>query len=429
MTKKPTVVAGLRLRRLMEIPAPPITLPQKDYLQYNHTDSCSPYRWTARESYQFMYARPWQMVNDFYSDAVNGRRSLSELFGKQVGFTTCTIHDDAENVEDCNQSVSGPAAERTGKWARVTFKIVLSYHGSSFDGWQKQPNLNTVQGLVESSLGKFVDEKKMQLLKEKKLPIDVCSVVAGRTDKGVTALNQVCSFYTWRKDVMAQDIENAINDITPGKIRAISVSKVSREFHPNFAAKWRHYLYIFPLHDEIVDDEASQCKKDRYEQCVSEKNCRDVVDDDFRNEQDTRKKPTSFEVNRVNNLLNQLEGKLLSYKIFARDTKASRNVGPPTECFVFHARASEANLLCDEDGTIKKTMCVELVANRFLRKMVRVLVATAVREAAAGAEDDMLLKLMDATCRRATAPPAPPDGLCLLGVGYTDFDRKYCLIL
>lgn len=61
--------------------------------------------------------------------------------------------------------------------------------------------------------------------------------------------------------------------------------------------------------------------------------------------------------------------------------------------------------------------------------MVRVLVATAVREAAAGAEDDMLLKLMDATCRRATAPPAPPDGLCLLGVGYTDFDRKCCLIL
>ncbi|KAF3625198.1 Two-component response regulator ARR22 [Capsicum annuum] len=56
--------------------------------------------------------------------------------------------------------------------------------------------------------------------------------------------------------------------------------------------------------------------------------------------------------------------------------------------------------------------------------MVRVLVATVIREAAAGAGDDALRKLMDATCRRATAPPAPSDGLCLVDVGYTDYDRR-----
>lgn len=61
-------------------------------------------------------------------------------------------------------------------------------------------------------------------------------------------------------------------------------------------------------------------------------------------------------------------------------------------------------------------------------QMVRVLVATAVREAAAGADSDALLKLMDATCRRATAPPAPPDGLCLVDVGYQEFKHKNCLI-
>lgn len=60
--------------------------------------------------------------------------------------------------------------------------------------------------------------------------------------------------------------------------------------------------------------------------------------------------------------------------------------------------------------------------------MVRVLVATAMREAAAGADEDALLKLMDATCRRATAPPAPPDGLCLADVGYSDFNPRFCLI-
>lgn len=61
--------------------------------------------------------------------------------------------------------------------------------------------------------------------------------------------------------------------------------------------------------------------------------------------------------------------------------------------------------------------------------MVRVLVATAIREAAAGADDDALLNLMDATCRRATAPPAPPEGLCLVDVGYGEFKQENCLII
>lgn len=60
--------------------------------------------------------------------------------------------------------------------------------------------------------------------------------------------------------------------------------------------------------------------------------------------------------------------------------------------------------------------------------MVRVLVATSIREAAAGAEDNVLLKLMEASCRRATAPPAPPDGLCLVDVGYAEFNPEKCLI-
>lgn len=104
----------------------------------------------------------------------------------------------------------------------------------------------------------------------------------------------------------------------------------------------------------------------------------------------------------------------------------------------------------------RRVMCVELVANRFLRKvifskpfllspiplsaawpkkstktrfqMVRVLVATSIREAAAGAENDALLKLVEASCRRATAPPAPSEGLCLFDVGYVDFDPQSCLI-
>ncbi|KAJ4799121.1 tRNA pseudouridine synthase [Rhynchospora pubera] len=98
---------------------------------------------------------------------------------------------------------------------------------------------------------------------------------------------------------------------------------------------------------------------------------------------------------------------------------------------MFHCRAEETTLPStdkESEGGIK-VMCVELVANRFLRKMVRVLVATAIREAAAGVEQDALITLLDATCRHATAPPAPPDGLCLVDVGYDEFKREKCFIL
>ncbi|XP_022639989.1 uncharacterized protein LOC106765566 [Vigna radiata var. radiata] len=393
----------------------------ESHVHYNHTDPSKYARWTARESFQFMYARPWQIVNDFYLDIVRANLSLSLLFGPQ----TILDHNDTgiAALSDQTELESVASEDRSGRWARTTFKIILSYHGGSFDGWQKQPGLNTVQSIVEVSLGKFVDEKKTQLLKDKGLPIEGCAVVAGRTDKGVTGLQQVCSFYTWKKDVKPRDIEDAINQAAVGKLRVVSVSEVSRVFHPNFSAKWRRYLYIFPLTDGYRDqgnDNGESCDISRYNE---------IHDSSSKDEIENQEKSYVFSVSKVNRLLQKLEGKLLSYKMFARDTKASRNDGPPTECFVYHARAMEVKLPTADCGEETKAMCVELVANRFLRKMVRVLVATSIREAAAGAEDDALIKLMDATCRRATAPPAPPDGLCLVDVGYTEFDPQKCFIL
>ncbi|GMQ07605.1 hypothetical protein CsSME_00051736 [Camellia sinensis var. sinensis] len=172
---------------------------KKVYHHYDHTDACKNSRWTARECYEFMYSRPWQQVLDYYSDVVNGRMSLSALFPTEHRELSPQMHSvckDGEIIEasEKSESASVSTKDRSGRWARLTFKIVLSYLGGSFEGWQKQPGLNTVQGLVEGSLGRFVDEKKANQLKDKGSPIEGAVVVAGRTDKGVTALQQVCSF-------------------------------------------------------------------------------------------------------------------------------------------------------------------------------------------------------------------------------------------
>lgn len=78
------VAAGKRFRRFsMESQR---HAEKKVYVHYNHTDSCKFARWTAKESYEFMHARPWQNVVDFYSDMVTGRLTLSDLFGTEVGY-------------------------------------------------------------------------------------------------------------------------------------------------------------------------------------------------------------------------------------------------------------------------------------------------------------------------------------------------------
>ncbi|RID49882.1 hypothetical protein BRARA_H00650 [Brassica rapa] len=404
------------------------------YAHYHHGDACSKARWNTRETFRFMYDRPWQHVLDFYSNAVARKLSVLNLFEPNI-----LAHDDGEREGlplETELETCGRKDGRTGRWERVNFKILLSYNGASFDGWQKQPDLHTVQSVVEKSLGAFVDEKKAQLLKKKCKPLEGRVLVAGRTDKGVSALNQVCSFYTWRKDIEPIDIEDAINKDASGKLRVVSVSKVSREFHPNFSAKWRRYLYIFPLdhacgsgkdRENLIFDENLGKQRNGL---LSEENTEGVgeKDDELETEEVDGAKPSDFSVSKVDQLLQQLQGKLLSYKMFARDLKAARNEGPPTECFMYHARAAEIRLPSPEYVEGRRVMCVELVANRFLRKMVRVLVATSIREAAAGAENDALLKLVEASCRRATAPPAPSEGLCLFDVGYVDFDPHSSLI-
>ena len=63
-----------------------------------------------------------------------------------------------------------------------TFKLTLCYDGTRYDGWQRQGNSeNTIQGRLETLLSRLLDQ-----------PVELAG--SGRTDAGVHALEQVCSF-------------------------------------------------------------------------------------------------------------------------------------------------------------------------------------------------------------------------------------------
>lgn len=406
------------------------TQPTSMHDHYYHDDHLDPYRWNPKECHRYLEDRPWADVLKFYSQVAIDRISLSDLI-----FLGQAEHAGSKKTYHVK---NGPPAAATtpknslkelkgGKWERITYKIVLSYDGSAFIGWQRQPGLLTVQGVLEQALGRFVDGKRAASLEAEGVPVEAAISVAGRTDKGVHAAGQVCSFYTWQRGIKSVDIETLINRLAPQALRVVNLEQVSRTFHPNFSAQWRRYVYILPLHDLEIEGTHAQ------ENSTATPSGTVEISGENKDGRDSKipRKPERFDVVAVNELLSQLEGQPLSYTVFARDTKTSRSRGAPTECIIYHARAAVAELPMMDDVFEKerrRVMCVELVANRFLRKMVRVLVATSIREAAAGAPRDGLLRLMGTTCRRATAPPAPACGLCLAEVSYNDFSAANLLI-
>jgi hypothetical protein len=80
-----------------------------------------------------------------YHSHFNNFNHLVQILLPQKDYT---LHTTGEDYPKSSEKETPPISSkgRGGRWERANFKIVLSYHGGSFDGWQKQPGLNTVQG-------------------------------------------------------------------------------------------------------------------------------------------------------------------------------------------------------------------------------------------------------------------------------------------
>ncbi len=108
-------------------------------------------------------------------------------------------------------------------------KVILSYDGAEFSGWQVQPDTVTVQGTLASAIGRITGEK-------------VLPQGSGRTDAGVHALAQVMTFVT-ESSVPAGNFLKALNDILPVSVRVLEVREVASEFHARHSAKAKTYRY------------------------------------------------------------------------------------------------------------------------------------------------------------------------------------------
>ncbi len=108
-------------------------------------------------------------------------------------------------------------------------KLTLAYDGSPFNGWQIQPGLPTIQGLLSAAIGRMTAEK-------------VLPQGSGRTDAGVHALAQVASFTT-ESTIPAENFMKGLNANLPGEIRVLSVDEVAADFHARHSARTKTYRY------------------------------------------------------------------------------------------------------------------------------------------------------------------------------------------
>jgi tRNA pseudouridine38-40 synthase len=109
------------------------------------------------------------------------------------------------------------------------YKIVLSYDGTDYHGWQRQPKKRTIQGMIEGALSKIAQKK-------------IAVVGAGRTDAGVHAQGQVANFKAAFK-IAEAELLNGLNALLPDDIRVTDLEKVPLDFDARRNARRKIYQY------------------------------------------------------------------------------------------------------------------------------------------------------------------------------------------
>lgn len=109
------------------------------------------------------------------------------------------------------------------------YALRLAYEGAAFRGFQRQPGLPTVQDALEPALRALGLAGRLD--------------VAARTDAGVSALDQVVSFWSTRA-LDPAELRRQVNAGTPPELVCLDAAPVAPSFHARASARSRTYVYL-----------------------------------------------------------------------------------------------------------------------------------------------------------------------------------------
>lgn len=248
-----------------------------------------------------------------------------------------------------------------------SLKLTISYVGTAYAGWQRQPDRVTVQSLLERALRQVTGER-------------IRTAAAGRTDAGVHALKQIvsCSTSTHLTNAV---LLRAVNACLPHDICVLDIEDAPAGFHAVRDAVGKRYRYLIqtgPL--------------------------RDV-----------------FAIDRVWHVWYRLDipamQEAAQYLIGEHDFRSFQTAGSPrkrTVRCVSHLEITHAPSLAGE------RIAIEIEADGFLYNMVRNMVGTLVEVGRGRMAPQGVQQILAAGDRRRAGPTAPPHGLYLVDVRFRE---------
>ncbi|GAA3765101.1 tRNA pseudouridine(38-40) synthase TruA [Terriglobus aquaticus] len=259
-----------------------------------------------------------------------------------------------------------------------TWKLVLSYDGSDFCGWQVQPGRRTVQGDLQRVLREVLGE-------------DILPQGSGRTDTGVHAEGQVVSV-SLRSPIPPDRLQRALNRKLPGSVRVLSAEVVAPDFHARGRVAWKQYTYcIF---------------RRRLPGSAEERICPPLL---ARSAWDCR---WPLRVERMQAAAPDIVGPHDFRSFAARDPDRRDRKGATEE------KSTVRTIFASSWSEERDLLLYRVAGSGFLHHMVRNLVGTFVEIGAGRRETASLPALLAAQDRRLAGATAPPQGLSLTRVVY-----------
>jgi len=240
----------------------------------------------------------------------------------------------------------------------MRFFIELSYQGTSYHGWQEQPNANSVQAEINKALSIILNSN-----------IEVMG--AGRTDTGVHA-KQMFAHFDFDFDFEIQDLIFKLNRFLPSDIAIHDMFKVKEDINCRFEAISRTYQYHIIQKKDPFNKTAYLLQKDLDMEAMNQA-CQYIIGkQDF----------TSF--SKVN-----------------------------TQTFT-----NNCNVIFAKWEGVNSEIIFTITADRFLRNMVRAIVGTLIDVGIGKIASDDVAKIIAANDRCQSGISVPAHALFLIEVKY-----------
>lgn len=240
-------------------------------------------------------------------------------------------------------------------------KLIISYDGTNYCGWQVQINGITVEEVINRELSRMLGE-------------DIAVIGASRTDSGVHALGNVAVFDTFSK-IPPEKMCFALNQRLPDDIRIQDSCEVPLDFHPRYCDSTKTYEY------KILNRRFDNPVMRLYTHFV-------YMPLDYEKMQEAAK-----------------------YLVGEHDFKSfcsARTQVTDTVRTIYSLDVSK------EDDIIK----IRISGNGFLYNMVRIIVGTLIKVGLKVYPPEHVKEILEACDRNVAGPKAPAKGLTLIEIVY-----------